>query len=177
MLDAARLVGLLAEPDRRRVFAALVLDAGTVEEISARSGLSKRAVVDALDRLQNGGLVVASHDHYVLIEAAFKNAARAAAPPPSPSKHSDETHERRVILDSAFRDGRLVHLPSKEAKRLVVLDHIAQSFEPGAKYTERQVNATLSAIDEDVSALRRYLVDYGFLDRKNGEYWRSGGTV
>ncbi len=34
-----------------------------------------------------------------------------------------------------------------------------------------------SALHPDHAALRRYLVDEGFLSRASGEYWRSGGTV
>ena len=30
---------------------------------------------------------------------------------------------------------------------------------------------------DDYAALRRYLVDEGFLTREGGIYWRSGGTV
>lgn len=54
---------------------------------------------------------------------------------------------------------------------------MAQRFEPGERYTERQVNAELSSLYDDTATLRRYLVDEGFLDRADGEYWRSGGTV
>jgi hypothetical protein len=32
-------------------------------------------------------------------------------------------------------------------------------------------------VHPDYAALRRYLVDAGFLDRAGGEYWRSGGTI
>ena len=80
-------------------------------------------------------------------------------------------------LQAAFTDGRLDALPTKRTKRLVVLDHLAQRFEPGERYTERQVNASLAQVSADTATLRRYLVDEGFLDRAGGEYWRSGGTV
>jgi hypothetical protein len=50
-------------------------------------------------------------------------------------------------------------------------------FEPGVHYSERDVNVALRAFDEDVAALRRHLVDEGFLDRSGGSYWRSGGSV
>ena len=30
---------------------------------------------------------------------------------------------------------------------------------------------------DDVAALRRYLVNEGFLDRDGLEYWRAGGTI
>ena len=35
----------------------------------------------------------------------------------------------------------------------------------------------LRAVFDDYVALRRYLIDEGFLDRDHGEYWRSGGSV
>jgi hypothetical protein len=80
----------------------------------------------------------------------------------------------RAFLDG---DGRLITVPAKRAKRLVVLDHLAQLFEPGERYPEPEVNRRLRAVHDDVAMLRRYLVDEGFLDRAGGEYWRSGGTV
>lgn len=73
-------------------------------------------------------------------------------------------------------DGRLARIPARHAKRLVVLDRLAQEFEPGRAFAEAEVNATLSTFSDDVAALRRYLVDEGFLSRERGWYWRSGGT-
>ena len=56
-----------------------------------------------------------------------------------------------------------------------------QEFEPGVKYPERRVNEILSACHRDYAALRRYLVENGFLDRADQDhdwvYWRSGGSV
>ena len=80
----------------------------------------------------------------------------------------------RTFLDG---DGRLITLPAKRSKRLVVLDHLAQRFEPGRRYPEADVNDLLRPVHEDVAMLRRYLVDEGFLDRAGGVYWRIGGTV
>jgi hypothetical protein len=39
------------------------------------------------------------------------------------------------------------------------------------------VNLMLGKWHADTAALRRYLVDEGFLDRADGVYWRAGGTV
>jgi hypothetical protein len=58
-----------------------------------------------------------------------------------------------------------------------VLDHVAQRFELGRTYPEREVDAILKSVHDDHAALRRYLVDDGFLTREAGVYWRSGGTV
>jgi hypothetical protein len=73
--------------------------------------------------------------------------------------------------------GRLIVVPAKRAKRLAVLDRLAQLFEPGERYSEGEVNQRLRSVHDDVAMLRRYLVDEGFLDRAGGIYWRIGGTV
>ncbi len=76
-----------------------------------------------------------------------------------------------------MRDGRIVTMPAKRSRRLVLLDHVAQQFEVGVRYKEGEVNLKLRTLHDDYAALRRYLVDEGFLSREHGEYWRSGGTV
>lgn len=76
-----------------------------------------------------------------------------------------------------IKNGRLVIMPSKRSKLLPVLDHIAQDFEPGRTYAEPEVNGILERYNDDFAALRRYLVDEGFMTREAGVYWRSGGTV
>ena len=107
--------------------------------------------------------------------------------PGGPETRSPGTPARRTLdaVDDAqqqvvgrfVQDGRLVIVPTKRSKLLLVLDHLAQSFEPGRKYSEPEVNEVLGSFHEDVAALRRYLVDEGFLSREGGVYWRSGGTV
>jgi hypothetical protein len=82
-----------------------------------------------------------------------------------------------VVARFLDADGRLAVMPTRRAKRLAVLDHVAQSFEPGRTYREPQVDEVLKRIHDDHAALRRYLVDEGFLTRDGGVYWRSGGTV
>lgn len=86
---------------------------------------------------------------------------------------SDERVLRAFLTD----DDRLHTIPSKHAKLLVVLDHLAQRFEPGRCYPEAEVNEVLQEFHPDHAALRRYLVENGFLTRADAVYWRSGGTV
>lgn len=89
----------------------------------------------------------------------------------------DAAAEAERVLRVFVKDGRLTSIPTKHAKRMVVLDWLAQRFEPGRRYSEPMVNLILGQCHPDTAALRRYLVDAGFLDRQSGEYWRSGGTV
>jgi hypothetical protein len=80
------------------------------------------------------------------------------------------------VLRTFLRDGRLTQLPAQRSRRLVVLDHVARVFEPGVRYSEQEINARLRDFHSDYPALRRLLVDEGFLGRENGMYWRTGGT-
>ncbi|WP_243057205.1 DUF2087 domain-containing protein [Nocardioides sp. SR21] len=85
--------------------------------------------------------------------------------------------DQEVLARFLGADGRLHTIPSKHAKLLVVLDHLAQEFEPGQRYEEAEVNLVLGRVNPDHAALRRYLVENHFLTRENGVYWRSGGSV
>jgi hypothetical protein len=178
LLDAAALAGLLAEGDRRRVFAAMVLGARTLADIERATGLDGRAAGTALARLSEGGLVVRDKSDHYLVEDAFRLAARAAAAatPASDSGVEGVEGEPARVLRAFVRDGRLVSMPAQHGKRMVVLDLLSQQFEPGRRYREPEVNAILLRWHDDCASLRRYLVDEGFLERDAGEYWRAGGT-
>lgn len=165
------LVGLLADGDRLRVFAAVVLGHETVKDICDVTGLSTRAVGSSLTRLVQGGVLNEDKRGFHVEEQEIRLAAREGreAPP------SDETN---AVLRAFIKDGRLQSIPAAHGKRQVILDVIAQDFEPGRQYTEKQVNLILGKRFADTAALRRYLVDDGFLEREGGagRYWRAGGS-
>jgi hypothetical protein len=92
----------------------------------------------------------------------------------------------RPVLDALARDpqlqvflsnGRIETMPSRQSRRRLMLDQIAQAFEPGVRYSEHHVSEFLGSLHPDFAALRRHLVDEEFLSRSGGQYWRSGGTV
>ena len=81
-------------------------------------------------------------------------------------------------LRAYIRDGRITAVPAKRTRRLLLLDQVAQAFEPGRRYPEAVVDEILKAVFDDHCALRRYLVDEAFMSRNTaGLYWRAGGTV
>lgn len=84
---------------------------------------------------------------------------------------------REDELRPFVQDGRITAMPARPAKRRLLLDCVAQAFEPGLRYPEAAVDGVLKELSDDHAALRRYLVDEGFLSRQAGVYWRSGGTV
>ena len=85
--------------------------------------------------------------------------------------------EQQRLLKPFVADGRIVVIPTKPAKRSALLDWLAQDFEPGRHYSEQMVNLVIGKRHADTAALRRYLVDEGFMDRDAGQYWRAGGST
>jgi len=176
--ESRRLVGLLAEPDRLRVVAALALGATTPSEVARSTGLPPREVAAALRRLEAGGLVSTVAGRLRLAEGQFAEAARAETPPRPPEDYGVSDPATASVLRAFVRDGKLLHIPAARSKRRLVLEHIASTFEPGVRYPEREVNAALRAwYPDDHVSLRRYLVDEMLLAREGGEYWRTGGWV
>jgi len=181
-LEPLAVVGLLAEPVRLRALAALTLGARTLGEVVATAGLDVPSAGRALERLVAGGLVEETPGDrrtpptYRVLEERLQATARMrAAPKPDPMP-GDDSVPGNLVLATFFRDGRLVSIPAASAKRRVVLDYLAGRFEPGKVYPEREVNFLLGQVHTDYAALRRYLVDDGFLERRDGFYWRAGGS-
>ncbi|RKD30056.1 DUF2087 domain-containing protein [Thermohalobacter berrensis] len=82
--------------------------------------------------------------------------------------------EKEKIIKTYFEEnGSLNVFPSKEKRKIVVLQHIVKNFKNDKKYTEKEVNRILKRIFEDYVTLRRYLIEYGFMERSRDckYYW------
>jgi hypothetical protein len=174
--DAATLLGLLSDDDRLRVVAALALGARTPGEVAASSGLDVPRAGRALARLTSGGLVEQEKDGYRLVAERFREAHESLERPAAEIPASGLGSDADKVLKAFLRNGKLTSIPVVHSKRLVVLDYLARFFEPGEAYPETVVNERLAAFHPDYAALRRYLVDEEFLHRRDGFYWRAGGT-
>ena len=105
---------------------------------------------------------------------AARHNRRMTAPDPAATIDSLACNPR---LAPFVRDRRVGTMPAKLSRRRLLLDAVAQGFEPGVRYPEPAVNEFLRHIHADHAALRRYLVDEDFLDRADGFYWRIGGRT
>lgn len=90
--------------------------------------------------------------------------------------------EREEILRKYFTlgtDGPLKNFPAKEKYKLVLLQEITSRFESRRIYTEKEVNQVLKTAYDDFATLRRYLIAYGFMDRKpdGSQYWLKESTA
>lgn len=173
--DASRLriVGLLA--DGRRM---------AVEQLAGALELTPATVVHHLKKLREAGLVE-SHARPPYMDYSLKlgrlseigGSLHRIAREQSGVADVDATlpdwatpADAKVLR--AFFDGdRLTSIPAQHSKRLVVLRRLAESaFEKKRKYPEKEVNQLLAVRHPDAASLRRYLVDEGFMARKQGVY-------
>lgn len=70
-------------------------------------------------------------------------------------------------------DGPLSEFPVKEKRKIIILRNLIKRFDKERKYSEKEVNSILENAYPDYVTLRRYLIEYGFMDRlKDGsQYW------
>jgi DNA-binding HxlR family transcriptional regulator len=100
-------------------------------------------------------------------------------PPATPEDSNAWIGELDVDADSAdilhrtFAGERIVQWPTRQKRKLVVLEYLSTRFDLTRTYTETEVNAILRVHHDDVAELRRLLVDFGYLrrERGGGRYW------
>lgn len=81
--------------------------------------------------------------------------------------------QEQKVLNTYFENGKLKTFNLKGKNKKNVIHEISKNFEPDRIYTQNEVNAILQPIFEDYFALRRSLIDYGFMQRKpdGSQYW------
>lgn len=153
--DPAALLAALANPVRLRLLADIADagDDGCAMNSLARDSLSARQLRDHISRLAQAGLIESGGSG---ITARLDRMHQA---------HDALTSGDDPEITTFFKQGRLVELPRSPVRRRAVLMQVAQLFEEGRAYSEAQVSAILFAIHDDHAALRRYMVDFGILER------------
>ena len=174
----ATTLGLLRsvlDPVRLAVLGASVPAAVNIAEMSAALNVSRGEIARAIGDLRTAGLL---QEDGRLDRDALRAIARTL---PSRSGTRGEpvegpwTDDEAQVLGRFFADGRLMEIPGSAKKRRLVMEKIALGFEPGHRYSEREVNLAIQLIHDDYAAIRRYMIDEGFMARADGAYWRTGG--
>ena len=83
-----------------------------------------------------------------------------------------------VFLD---KNGRIEQIPVPNRTKVPLLRYLAEKFEPGRDYTEKEINQLIADWHtfNDYFILRRLLVDYGLLCRvpDGSRYWKPEAEV
>ncbi len=186
---------VLADKSRFRLLALLSEREYTVKELAEELGLKEPTVSWHLTMLRNNNMVDMRQEgtsHYYRlaqegVHALLKDLkSRAGAEEAQETEDEYEKHilntffQRASVEQVKLPEGtfevthhRLKEIPTQRKKQLIVLRRLAQEFEPGRHYTEKEVSAILKGFHPDFATLRRYLVDNKLMIRANSIYWRN----
>jgi DNA-binding HxlR family transcriptional regulator len=172
---------VLADASRIRILATLAAHEASVEQLAETLSLRPPTISHHLSRLKALGLVSMRREgttHMYRFEperlrelnrtleperfAALAASSRAGADP-----------FRAKVLRDFFVGETLKDIPANRAKRLVILEWLADHFEPGVRYPEGAVNEVIRRHHPDFATLRRELIINGLMDRYAGVYWRT----
>lgn len=177
MIGPYELLRLVLDPLRLAVLGRAAAGPVDVDDLAEAMDVHPKKVLQAAGKLREAGLL---DPHLRLRPDALRELA-ATLPSEEPVApelvEGDWSREEADVLSRFFRGRALKEIPASRSKRLVVLERLAQEFEPGIRYPEPEVNVILHAFHPDHATLRRYLVDEGLLTRERRVYWRTGGRV
>jgi len=172
----------LADANRLKIVGLLAQQEASVEQLAALLGLGASTVSHHLSRLAKAGLVTARADGYYSVYRLETDALKAMAQRllkeeelPRLSEPLDlDSYDRKVLSSFTDPDGRIKAFPVQDKKFQVILRHVLKAFEPGVRYSEKEVNEILVRFNDDTASLRRGLVEYKLMAREGGggAYWR-----
>ena len=74
-----------------------------------------------------------------------------------------------------MKDGRVIHIPTKEKKKYILLHDFIKGLDEERMYTEQEINAELLKrySFSDYVEQRRYLITFGLMERTadGRQYW------
>lgn len=86
-----------------------------------------------------------------------------------------EEEDTLQTMFSSLNPLKLKQFPAKDKKKLMVLKAICETMDRDKEYSEVELNQLLKAIYDDYVAIRRALIEYGFMERTRDctKYWVS----
>lgn len=166
----------MGDPVRLKIAARLAIQPQSVAELCSSLQLPTEEIQQPLDQLVEIGLAHLENDHYRLNEpslAAWIETVHAGRKQERlvQDQEAGDAFERKTLRDFLRPDGSIKAFPAQEKKFLVVVRYALAAFEPGVRYTEKQVNQLLRRYHPDTALLRRTMVDHKYMARQDGIYW------
>lgn len=150
-----------------------------VELLSERLGLSTSTISFHLKKLMDANIVSSKKEQYYtmyrLNEDIFKVNLEDLI---KDSKNEEEILNQREekyrkgVIESFFKYNKLKNIPVQKKKKQIVLEKIVEIFEWNRTYTEKEVNLLIADFHDDFCTIRRDLIGFNLMERKDGIYKR-----
>lgn len=171
----------LADANRLKIVGLLAKEPYSVEQLAEILEVRPSTVSHHLTKLSSVGLVRAYSEsyynmYYLETDVLEEKARRLLSEETLPAMAADidtDAYDRKVLSNFTSPDGRVKAFPAQRKKMEVILRYVLNVFQPGKRYSEKEVNDLLSQYHEDTATLRRELVEYKMLVREGGggDYW------
>lgn len=177
--EAIALFKALADKSRLQILKSLALEDMYVERLAQRLDLTPATISFHLKKLSQVGAVSSYKSQYYTMYALNREVLNTGILDLILEK-SDEAETqaqrdaayRQKVIDSFFEYGKLKSIPVQRKKERVILEFLAEKFEFGRIYTEREVNLIIADFHDDFCTLRRDMISEKLLDRNRDGYWR-----
>jgi DNA-binding transcriptional ArsR family regulator len=174
----------LADPTRLRLAGLLAERPRAADELAAALDVRPIALQKHLARLLDAGLIEgptgAAQTYRLRLDQIHATAGRLLAHEKTevPPEAAAGDFEHKVLTEFLRPDGTIKDLPAAEKRFMVIVRYALRVFEPGRRYTEKEVNAALKALHPDSATLRRAMIDNRLLERvpnggSIGGQWRT----
>jgi hypothetical protein len=171
----------LADANRLKIVGLLAQGEYTVEQLAEMLELRPSTVSHHLTRLSKARLVSARSESYYNVYYLETNTLEAMSQrllaretfPAVTAEVDMDAYDRKVINTFCEADGRIRQFPAQQKKFEAILRYVIQEFDPGMRYSEKQVNEILKNYSDDTATLRRGFIEFKMMQREGGggEYW------
>jgi len=175
--EALALFKCLADRSRLQILKSLAIEDMHVERLAQRLGLTPPTISFHLKKLAEAGAVTGEKCQYYMVYSLNRELFRRemleilqTESEDAPEQQRRDEEYRKKVLDSFIVNGKLVSIPAQRKKERIILEHIAESFESGRDYSEREVNIIIADFHDDFCTLRRDMIGEKLLSRENGVY-------
>ena len=178
--NALKLFKCLSDTSRLRIIQSLTQGDMYTELLAERLELTPSTVSFHMKKLEDAGLVISRKEQYytvyslnrAVLEKTLYEVAASEPEQIDEQQKREEAYRQRVIK-AFFEYGKLRSIPVQRKKKLICYELIAEHFEPGKVYEEKEVNAIISPIYEDYCTVRRDMISEGIFSRDGTRYVRQ----
>lgn len=178
-MNSLEIFKCLSDNSRLRIINSLMIEPMYVELLAERLGLSTSTVSFHLKKLMDANIVSCRKEQYYAIYSLneeilsmnLRDLVKDNGKEEEMLNQREEKYKEKVI-ESFFKYNKLKEIPVQRKKKQIVLEKIVESFERDRAYTEKEVNLIIADFHDDFCTIRRDLVGFNLMERKDGIYKR-----
>jgi predicted transcriptional regulator len=175
--DCIKIFKCLADKSRLLIINNLKESPMYVELLSERLRLSPSTISFHLKKLEEVKLVYSTKEQYYVVynlnedilSQSLNDLIHIAKSEKDIQTEREDKYKQSVV-DAFFEYGKLKSIPVQQKKKKIVLEKIAESFESGRSYTEKEVNIIIAEFHDDFCTIRREMIGFSIFERQNNIY-------